>query len=101
MLALEASCYLALVAATCGACVAGRGARGAFAWLRRGALVLLAAVLMAVEARLIALGLVREGAGLVAAGVALAGVLSLMGLDLLPVRAAGSPASAGAASPRR
>lgn len=83
MLTMEAWSYLALLFATCGAYAAGRGATGAFRWARRGALVLLAAVLVTVQVRLVSFGLVTHWAGLLAAGVALAGVLALMGLDLL------------------
>lgn len=91
MLALEAWCYLAVVAATCGAYVAGRGTGGPFRWARRGALALLAGVLVTLQVRLAAFGLVTHWAGHAAASAALAGVLALMALDVAHDAGRGGP----------
>lgn len=83
MLPLEAVSFLLLLGGTCGAYAAGRGAAGRFQWLRRGALVVLAGGLIAVQVHLILTGFVASPVGYAAGAVALSGVFSLMGIDLV------------------
>lgn len=96
MVAAEAVSYLALLAGTCGAYGAGRGSRGAFLWLRRLAVVVLAGVLVAVQVRLVAFGFVGSPVGYVAGSVALAGIFALLAVDLLREDLAGSAAARSA-----
>lgn len=94
MVAAEAVSYLALLAGTCGAYGAGRRSGGAFLWLRRLAVVVLAGVLVAVQVRLVAFGFVGSPVGYVAGAVALAGVFALLAVDLVREELEAGPAAA-------